>query len=150
MRKLLFVGIAMLLLSGCAISPDYQRPTIKTPATWTVSYEAAAGMIDSAWWKQFNDPVLDKLITTALTNNLDLMAATARVDQFLGQFRTTRSEAFPQIGASAGISRQQDTKTGPIPGATLGTISTRERLASAGRLISGIEFVVRLKRPRQI
>lgn len=115
MRKLLCIGFA-LLLSGCAISPDYQRPAIKTPQTYSVSYEAAAGMIDAAWWKQFNDPVLDKLITTALTNNLDLMAATARVDQFLGQFRTTRSEAFPQIGASAGISRQQETKTGPIPG----------------------------------
>ena len=73
-------------------------------------------MIDAAWWKKFNDPVLDKLITTALTDNLNLMAATARVDQFLGQFRTTRSEAFPQIGAAAGISRQQNTKTGPVAG----------------------------------
>lgn len=117
MRKLLCVGLAFLL-SGCAISPDYLRPAIKTPQTYTVSYEAAAGMIDTAWWKQFNDPVLDKLITTALTDNLDLMAATARVDQFLGQFRTTRSEAFPQIGAAAGISRQQETKTGPVAGGT--------------------------------
>ncbi len=115
MPKLLCVGLAFLL-SGCAISPDYQRPAIKTPATYSVSYEAAAGMIDAAWWKQFNDPVLDQLIATALTDNLDLMAATARVDQYLGQFRTTRSEAFPQLGASAGISRQQETKTGPIPG----------------------------------
>jgi multidrug efflux system outer membrane protein len=117
MRKLLCVGFAFLL-SGCTISPDYQRPAIKTPPTYTVSYEAAAGMIDAAWWKQFNDPVLDKLITTALTDNLDLMAATARVDQFLGQFRTTRSDAFPQIGAAAGISRQQTTKTGPVTGGT--------------------------------
>ncbi len=116
MRKLLCIGLFTILLSGCAISPDYQRPAIKTPQAWTVSYEAAAGMIDAAWWKQFEDPVLDQLITTALTNNLDLMAATARVDQFLGQFRTTRSEAFPQLGASAGISRQQETKTGLIPG----------------------------------
>lgn len=118
MRKLFCAGIAVCALTSCAISPDYQRPAIKTPASWTVSYKAAAGMTDVAWWKQFNDPVLDKLITTALTDNLDLMAATARVDQFLGQWRTTRSEAFPQIGASAGISRQQDTKTGLSPGST--------------------------------
>jgi multidrug efflux system outer membrane protein len=116
MRKLLYAGIAACVLSGCVISPDYQRPTLETPASWTISYDAAAGMTDVAWWKQFNDPVLDELIATALTDNLDLMAATARVDQFLGQWRTTRSEAFPQIGASAGISRQQDTKTGLSPG----------------------------------
>ncbi|MCU7817155.1 MAG: efflux transporter outer membrane subunit [Candidatus Thiodiazotropha sp. (ex Rostrolucina anterorostrata)] len=116
MRKLLYAGIAICMLSSCVISPDYLRPTIETPASWTISYAAAAGMIDSAWWEQFNDPVLNELIATALTDNLDLMAATARVDQFLGQWRTTRSEAFPQIGASAGISRQQDTKTGLTPG----------------------------------
>jgi multidrug efflux system outer membrane protein len=116
MRKLLYAGIAVSILSGCAISPDYLRPTLETPASWTISYDAAAGMTDVAWWKQFNDPVLDELIATSLTDNLDLMAATARVDQFLGQWRTTRSEAFPQIGASAGISRLQDTKTGLSPG----------------------------------
>ena len=116
MRKLLCTVIAVCLLTGCAISPDYLRPTIKTPTTWTISYDEAAGMTDVAWWKQFNDPVLDELIVTALTDNLDLMAATARVDQFLGQWRTTRSEAFPQIGASAGISRQQDTMNGLSPG----------------------------------
>jgi multidrug efflux system outer membrane protein len=117
MRKLLCAGVAAgMLLSGCVIGPDYLRPAVDTPAAWTVSYEAAAGMTDIAWWKQFNDPVLDELIATALNSNLDLMAVTARVDQFLGQWRTTRSEMFPQIGASASLSRQQDTKTGLTPG----------------------------------
>lgn len=116
MRKLLSVGVVLGLLSGCVIGPDYLRPTVTTPDTWTVSYEAAAGMTDTAWWRQFNDPVLDDLIAAALNGNLDLMAATARVDQFLGQWHTTRSEMFPQIGASATLSRQQDTKTGLSPG----------------------------------
>ena len=115
MRKMLCAGI-VFLLSGCVIGPDYQRPTIETPTAWTISYESAAGMTDVVWWKQFNDPVLDKLIASALADNLNLMAAAARVDQFLGLWRTTRSEAFPQIGASAGIFRQQDTKTGLSPG----------------------------------
>jgi multidrug efflux system outer membrane protein len=115
MRKLLCAGIALLMLSSCTIGPDYLRPTIKTPASWTISYQSAAQMTDVMWWQEFNDPVLDNLISTALVSNLDLKAATARVDQFLGQWRTTRSEAFPQIGASAQVSRQQDTKTGLAP-----------------------------------
>ena len=116
MRNLLFAALTSLLLAGCTIGPDYQRPQTAAPAAWTISYDAAAGISDSAWWKQFNDPVLDELIKTALISNLDLKAATARIDQFLGQWRTTRAEAFPQIGASAGLSRQQATKTGLPPG----------------------------------
>jgi len=112
MRKQLLVGLIFLLLSACTIGPDYSRPPVISPAEWTVSYDAAADLTDSAWWQQFNDPVFDKLISIALTNNLDLQAAVARVDQFLGQWRTTRSEYFPQIGASASATRLDDTDTG--------------------------------------
>ncbi|MGW8193761.1 MAG: efflux transporter outer membrane subunit [Desulforhopalus sp.] len=116
MRKLLCAGMALFMLSGCTVGPNYQRPEIQTPPTWTISYNAAAGMTDVAWWKEFDDPVLNDLIASALAGNLDLLAATARVDQYLGQWRTTRSEAFPQVGAAAGVSRQQDSKTGLTPG----------------------------------
>lgn len=116
MRKFLLAGIATFMLSGCTIGPDYEPPAITTPENWTISYDAAADMTDVAWWMQFNDPVLDELIATALADNLNLMAATARVDQFLGLWRTTRAETFPQIGAGVGISRQQDTKTALSPG----------------------------------
>jgi len=112
MSKRLLVGFIFLLLSGCTIGPDYERPVVVSPGTWTVSYDTAADLTDSAWWQQFNDPIFDELIAEALTNNLNLQAAVARVDQYLGQWRTTRSEYFPQIGASAGAARQDDTDTG--------------------------------------
>ena len=115
MRNLCFFILLILLTTGCTLGPDYERPPVSTPAAWTVSYDAAAGLTDTAWWGQFNDPVLDELISTALTNNLDLKVAMARVDQFLGQLRTTRSEFFPQIGYSAGAFRQDDTDTGIAP-----------------------------------
>jgi len=116
MRNLLLAGLTLLILSACTIGPDYVRPTVEVPSTWTVSYDAAVDLVNTTWWQQFNDPVLDNLITTALTENLDIKVATARVDQFLGQYRTTRSEFFPQIGASAGVFRQKDTETGLMPG----------------------------------
>jgi len=116
MRNPLLAGLVLLLLSACTIGPDYVKPTVETPSAWTVSYDAAADLVNTAWWQQFNDPVLDELITTALADNLDIKAATARVDQFLGQYRTTRSEYFPQIGASASAYRQKDTETGLFPG----------------------------------
>jgi len=117
MRNLLTSGLALLLLCACTIvGPDYNRPTVDTPQAWIVSYDAAANLINTAWWQQFDDPVLDNLITTALENNLDIKVATARVDQFLGQWRTTRSEFFPQIGASASAYRQKDSETSQYPG----------------------------------
>jgi len=116
MHNRLLAGLILLFLCACTIGPDYVKPTVETPAAWTVSYDAAAGLVDTTWWQQFNDPVLDELITTALADNLDIKAATARVDQFLGQWRTTRSEFFPQIGASASAFRQKDTETGLFPG----------------------------------
>ncbi len=112
MRKRLLVGLVLLFLCACTVGPDYTKPQVVSPAAWTVSYDAAADLTDSAWWQQFNDPVFDQLISLALANNLDLKAAVARVDQFLGQWRTTRSEYFPQIGASGNISRQDDTDAG--------------------------------------
>lgn len=115
MRKLLLSGLLLLALSSCTLGPDYERPAVVTPAHWTVSYEAATALIDTAWWRQFSDPVLEQLIDTAISNNLDLKAAMARVDQFLGQLRTSRSEHFPQIDYSAGVSRQNDTDTGLSP-----------------------------------
>ncbi len=116
MRNSLLAGLVLLLLSACTIGPDYVKPTVETPSAWTVSYDAAADLVNTAWWQQFNDPVLDELITTAVNDNLDIKAATARVDQYLGQYRTTRSEFFPQIGASASAFRQKDTETGLFPG----------------------------------
>ncbi|MGK2906678.1 MAG: efflux transporter outer membrane subunit [Desulfuromonadales bacterium] len=115
MGNLLLAGF-ILLLPACTVGPDYARPTVESPATWIVPYDDAADLVNTAWWQQFNDPVLDELITSALNENLDIKAATARVDQFLGQWRTTRSAYFPQIGASAGAFRQKDTETGLFPG----------------------------------
>ncbi len=116
MRNPMFAMLVLLSLCACTLGPDYVRPTVDTPAAWTVSYDAAADLVNTAWWQQFDDQVLDTLVSTALANNLDIKAATARVDQFLGQWRTTRAEFLPQIGATASAYRQKDTETGLVPG----------------------------------
>jgi len=116
MRNRLLMVCISLLLAACTIGPDYQRPEIASPPAWTVSYETAAGLADTAWWERFEDPALNDLIDTALKENLDLQVAAARVDEYLGRLQTTRSEFFPQIGASGFASRQDETETGLIPG----------------------------------
>ena len=111
MRNRLFVLFVSLLLTACSIGPDYVRPTIATQPQWRLDYESAAGLADAAWWERFEDPALNDLIHTTLKENLDLLTAAARVDQYLGQLQTTRAEFFPQIGASGFASRTDESNT---------------------------------------
>jgi outer membrane protein, multidrug efflux system len=106
---------AGVLLSACAVGPDYQRPKIDAPAEWRIEYPKAAEVANTAWWRQFGDPALDQLIETALRENLDVQAASARVDQFLGALSTTRSQFFPQLGYSGDVSRNRASQVGPTP-----------------------------------
>jgi multidrug efflux system outer membrane protein len=104
-----------VLLSACAVGPDYQRPKIESPGEWRIDYPKAAEVANTKWWQQFGDPALDQLVETALSENLDLQAAAARVDQFLGALTATRSQFFPQFGYSGEASRNRASQVGPTP-----------------------------------
>ena len=97
-----------ICLHGCALGPDYQRPPIETPAGFRFSESQASELADTRWWEQFRDPQLNGLIRTALAENKDIKLAAARVDQFLGQFTTTRAALFPQVGAQFNAQRQRN------------------------------------------
>lgn len=100
------VGLC-LCLGGCLLGPDYVRPSIETPATFRFADGTPTQIADTAWWMQFGDPVLNELISTALAQNRDLKIAAARVDEFRGQFVSTRSQLFPQVSAGFGAGRQR-------------------------------------------
>ncbi len=108
---LLAVALAAAL-SGCTIGPDYLRPLFETPANWRVDYPQAAALANLRWWEQFQDPVLNTLVETALRQNQDIRIAAARVEQFLGQLSTTRSQFFPQVGYGLDVSRNRATEVG--------------------------------------
>lgn len=101
------VVILVLVLTACTVGPDYKRPEVAVPQQWTIDYPAAVELSNMAWWRQFDDPALDQLVERAMRQNLDLQAAAARVDQYLGELETTRSQFFPQIGAGANLSAQR-------------------------------------------
>ena len=104
------LGAVILLavsLAGCAVGPDYARPEVVKPEGFRFQQADARELANVAWWKQFNDPVLDGLIDEALTNNYDLQIAAARVEEFAGRFATTRAQGFPQIGYGASASRDR-------------------------------------------
>jgi multidrug efflux system outer membrane protein len=116
MRETVILLFIAVTLGGCMVGPDYKRPTLDMPATWRFEEAAAKDTANTAWWGQFDDPVLNDLIQIALQENKDVKIAAARVEQFLGQYGTTRAALFPQVGAGASASRQRASQvTGPTP-----------------------------------
>ncbi|MCU1752922.1 efflux transporter outer membrane subunit [Pseudomonas sp. 6D_7.1_Bac1] len=107
--------VLALGLSGCVLGPDYARPKIDSPQSFRFEQKDASSLANNAWWEQFHDPVLNKLIAVALQENKDVRIAAARVDQFRGQFETTRSQLFPQVSAGASAERQRASQAGPQP-----------------------------------
>ena len=73
MRRALVLCVpCVLLLGGCLLGPNYSRPPLDVPATYRFPDHYAADIANTEWWKQFDDPVLNELITTALANNNDV------------------------------------------------------------------------------
>jgi len=91
------------LVGGCAVGPNYHRPTVQTPSAYRdlsdnpQAQAQAASFADLPWWQVFQDPQLQDLIRTALKQNYDLQIATERINASRAQLAVTRSSLFPQV-----------------------------------------------------
>jgi len=101
-------GLLLLLLAGCALTPDYQRPELGVPANWERSEVADESIANTPWWEIYDDPVLRALIEEALDQNQDLGLALARLEESRYLVTFTRAEQFPflDVFGSAGRGRQ--------------------------------------------
>jgi len=115
MKKAIILLVVVLLLAGCAVGPDYKRPAVDVPQNWRFEDKEAKNVANTAWWQQFDDPVLNDLIQIALQENKDVKIAAARIGQFVGRYVTTRAAFFPQVGASASGGMQRATENGFVP-----------------------------------
>jgi len=129
--------LGMAGLTGCAVGPNYKRPTVNVPVTYRGSAAdapadavakpqpgqpeqgktepAAASLGDAKWWEVFQDPQLQILIRAALKNNYDVRIAAARVLQAQAQLGITRADQLPSLSAGGNIASQQSSHLGPIP-----------------------------------
>ncbi|WP_028237873.1 efflux transporter outer membrane subunit [Stutzerimonas azotifigens] len=108
-------ALLALAVSACAVGPDYRAPQTE-PARLT---QAAAVALDrtrfeQAWWRQFDDPTLERLVGTALQDNHELRIAFARLRAARALRDDLANDRFPVVGsrASAEIGK------GPQPGLT--------------------------------
>jgi multidrug efflux system outer membrane protein len=107
-RKLSAILVALVLVSGCAVGPNYQQPQVPAPAEYREVQgppAPAPTLADRPWWEIFDDPALQKLIDEALQTGYDPQLAAWRVEEARARAGIARSEFFPQIGYGAQFSR---------------------------------------------
>ncbi len=127
MTRLATRGIAplVLLLGGCNLGPDYQRPEVEMPVEFraTPATEAAAWPSED-WWRGFKSHELNSLIEQARVQNFDIAAAIARVRQADAQVRIAGAPLLPTVSASGNASWQQVGATKGFTGVSRGGSTT--------------------------
>jgi multidrug efflux system outer membrane protein len=128
----LIISALLLLLVGCTVGPNYQRPKVSVPVTYrsaTPEQTAAASLADQKWWAVFQDPVLQSLVRTALQQNYDVRIASTRILQAQAQVVMARANQFPTANASGGLS---GVRSPSIPGIFNAYSYAADQLALAG------------------
>jgi len=109
--------LTMTLLAGCAVGPDYQPAEIDPGTGWTRA--GAAGAVSDAdlaqWWRRFDDPTLDRLVETALDQNLDIREAAARVAEVRALRDAAAGGYWPVANVNSSVSRRRLSENGPFP-----------------------------------
>ena len=130
------VLVAALLLTGCNVTPTYNRPVTDVPAVfkeepgWRPA-RPADDVARGAWWSLFGDPVLDDLQRRVLVSNQNLAAALAAYEQARGVVREQRAGLFPTIDLQGGATRTGSFGTRDDPGTGTGGVSVGKRYTAS-------------------
>lgn len=120
-----------VVLTGCAVGPDYQRPSV----TVTPEFKEAKGWTKASpqddltkgdWWTVYQDPTLDQLMNQVKISNQNVAQYEAQYRQALALMDQTHASLFPSLTGSAGVTRK-------------GTLSSTENTYSAGAATSSWE-----------
>ena len=105
-RAWLAAPIASLLASACTmVGPDFSRPVVPWLAGWSGGSLATSAIIakegqrppQDAWWRVFNDPVLDQLVAEAQRLNPGVRTAGMRILEARAQLGIAGSALYPQL-----------------------------------------------------
>lgn len=119
--KLFLPSLLVLALAACAVGPDY-----KTPDTAPAKVESAAqghydrSHLETVWWQQFDDPILNQLVARSLTGNRELRVAFARLRAARAIRDDISNDAMPVITSRV----SSDLGKGQQPGTTTQRVNT--------------------------
>ena len=112
--------VALVVLSGCKVGPNYKRPPVSVPDNYrglapNAPPQTTASLGDEKWWTIYQDENLQKLIREALQQNYDVRIAATRVLQAQAALGITRADQFPTIAAGASALNVRIPKSKQLP-----------------------------------
>jgi NodT family efflux transporter outer membrane factor (OMF) lipoprotein len=118
------VGMLLVVVTGCAVGPDYVRPKAEVPAAfkeregWKVA-QPKDEIVRGAWWEIFGDSQLNELEGQILISNQNIAAAEAQFRQARALVQASRAAYFPQVTANPAVRRSLKSENiggaGPAP-----------------------------------
>src|ERR1700723_4389923 len=116
MKNTALLGILAVLVleAGCLMGPKYKRPTVDVPQQYRAPAPEQAAQASSLgneqWWQVYQDPVLTRLIHTAIAQNYDVRIAAARVLEAQAQVGIARANQLPSANVGANVFSEQNAK----------------------------------------
>ncbi|WP_033073641.1 efflux transporter outer membrane subunit [Sphingopyxis sp. MWB1] len=106
MRKFASLSLPLLLLGACAAGPDY-HPPVPPSAVAAGAFTAASDAVSADqprgdWWRLYDDPALDRIVTRALAANSDLRVAAANLARAEAVLRESGAARLPATNISGG------------------------------------------------
>jgi len=106
-------GAVLWGVTGCAVGPNYHRPTANVPAAFRDQpTEGERSFADLAWWDVYHDERLKELIRLALVDGYDARVAASRVEQSRAIAAQVHGQRFPALGYEANADRGRNVLLG--------------------------------------
>lgn len=105
------------LLAGCSVGPDYVRPDASLPQHYLVNHDQMTLVRQpdlDRWWQEFNDQQLTRLVTLALSQNMDIGQAHARVMQARAGLQSANAELLPSGNINGSAARAYQSLETPM------------------------------------
>jgi len=147
MKKTLILSLTLcaLLLGGCSIGPEYQRPNLDLPEQWQQTEKSSDHhimAIENDWWSYYQDRLLTQLIERALSDNLTLRLQLERIRESRARLGFASAQRMPSLDGQAEAARTQQS-------ATVSTGAINNSFSLTGMLSYEVDIWGRLARSRE-
>ncbi|MDI2113811.1 efflux transporter outer membrane subunit [Commensalibacter nepenthis] len=109
---------SLLLLGGCSVGPDWEKPTAKLPSSFLpptgkpAKSQVITMPVDPMWWNIFQDKELSSLVSRVAAANLDVAEASARLAQSRSERRIVGADRYPTAHLNASYARERASPNG--------------------------------------
>ena len=117
LSALLFV--VTLGFQSCKVGPDYERTELASMDSYNYDSLKQDTVINVRWWELFQDTTLQALINVGLKENLDVLTATARIEEARAYHGFKKADVWPVFGYDLGAGSRNDVQIPGLAGTTL-------------------------------